>query len=336
VRFNRAGEELLGLSRSELIGKNDYDFFPKEEADFFQAKDRETLEKGVLVDILEEPIDTKHGRRWLHTKKVPVLGEDGTPQYLLGISEDITERKAADAALREAKTAAETANRELEAFSYSVAHDLRAPLRSIDGFSRALIEDCGDQLGDSAKRYLDRVRASALRMGELIDDLLRLSRVTRAEMHRERVDLSAMARGMLESLSLTSRPEREVELVVEDGLAADGDARLLAVVFDNLLGNAWKFTSKRERARIEVGATEVECERHYYVRDNGAGFDMSYVGKLFGVFERLHSASEFEGTGVGLATVQRIVRRHGGRVWAEGTIDGGATFYFTLGEEPLS
>jgi PAS domain S-box-containing protein len=457
VRFNRAGEELLGMSRAELIGKNDYDFFPKEEADFFQAKDRETLANRVRVDIGEEPIETRRGPRVLRTVKVPILDEGGTPLYLLGISEDITERKAGEVAtarlaaivedsedailshdltgtitswnrsaarmfgwsaeeavgksigmLRDtsrteaeaelddriaagerlsnvevrrlrkdgrsidvavstsplydssgkrigvstiardvselkrvhrelvgAKERAEAANRELEGFSYSVAHDLRAPLRSIDGFSRALLEDYGGTLDEKGQKYVRIVRESAELMGHLIDDILTLSRVTRSEIRREKVDLSAMARATCDRLASTS-PSRTVDVEVEGGLTALGDARLLEVLFENLLGNAWKFTSKKERAHIEVGAVREASEPAFFVRDDGAGFDMQYADKLFGVFQRLHTASEFEGTGIGLATVQRIVHRHGGRVWAEGRFGRGATFYFTLGEEASS
>jgi len=332
TRFNRAGEELLGLKREGLIGKSDYDFFPRSEAEFFIKKDRETLAGKMLVDIPEEPIQTARGKRWLHTKKVPILDGEGTPIYLLGISQDITERRAAQRELLEAKEAVEAANLELEAFSYSVAHDLRSPLRAIDGFSQALLEDYGPKLEGDGRDYLQRVRASAQHMAELIDDLLTLSRVTRAEMRRERVDVSDLARTIMARLQ-TVAPERRVEVVIPDGLAGSGDPGLLGVVLENLLGNAWKFTSKRKEARIEVGATHQDGAKAFFVRDDGAGFDMAYASRLFGVFQRLHHVNEFEGTGIGLATVQRIVKRHGGRVWATGEIDRGATFYFTLAEE---
>jgi signal transduction histidine kinase len=226
----------------------------------------------------------------------------------------------------------ELANTELEAFSYSVSHDLRAPLRSIDGFSLALLEDCADKLEADGKKYLQNVRQSAQQMARLIDDLLALSRVTRTELRRERMDLTALARAVLSRLQ-RNEPERKVDVVVSDALMADGDPQLLSVALENLIGNAWKFTGKRSAARIELGAQMNGGRRAYFVRDNGAGFDMAYSDKLFGVFQRLHSATEFEGTGVGLATVQRIVRRHGGRIWAEGEVGRGATFFFTLDEE---
>jgi hypothetical protein len=327
-RFNRAGEELLGVGREELLGKNDFDLFPEEQARAFQARDRETLTKGNTVDIREEPIETRRGERWLHTKKVPVLDGHGTPRYLLGISEDITEHRLAAVALKTAKEAAEAANQELESFSYSVAHDLRAPLRAIDGFGQALEEDCAGKLDPDAAGHLKRIRSSAQHMGQLIDGLLGLSRVTRGELARERVDVTRLAQSSGARLR-EANPQREVDLVVHEGLVVDGDARLITAALDNLLGNAWKFTKKCPGARIEVGRLEKEHDV-LFVRDNGVGFDPNYKHKLFGAFQRLHTVSEFEGSGIGLATVQRIVRRHGGRIWADGEVGRGATFYFTL------
>ncbi len=327
VRFNQAGEQLLGIPKTELIGKNDYDFFPRDEAEFFVTKDRETLAAGKLVEIPEEPIQTRSGQRWLHTKKVPILDETGTPRYLLGISQDITGDKQAKADLVAAKDKAEASSRELEAFSYSVAHDLRAPLRGIDGFAQALIEDYGDKLDASGVRYLDRIRAAAQRMAALIDDLLNLSRVTRAEFHREPVDLTKVAKAALMNLQRLE-PSRSVDVSIAENMRVVGDARLLGIAFDNLLSNAWKFTAKVAAPRIEVGLDN----NVFFVRDNGAGFDPQYGHKLFGVFQRLHSLNDFPGTGIGLATVLRIIERHGGRVWAEGDVGKGATFYFTVSE----
>jgi PAS domain S-box-containing protein len=328
-RFNRAGEELLGVKRSDLVRRNDFDLFPTEQAKNFQARDRETLANRVVVDIPEEPIQTNKGERWLHTKKVPILDEQGAPRYLLGISEDITAQRIVAETLKTAKDTAEAANHELEAFSYSVAHDLRAPLRSIDGFSRALEEDCADKLDTAGLSHLRRIRSSAQQMGQLIDGLLVLSRVTRADLVREKLDLTRMARQSGARLQ-EIHPGRAIEWIVHEGLVGEGDARLLSATLDNLLGNAWKFTSKCARARIEVGMMNKNGDAAFFVRDNGAGFDQAYADKLFGAFQRLHSATEFEGTGIGLATVQRIVRRHGGRIWAEGEVGQGATFYFTL------
>ncbi len=255
---------------------------------------------------------------------------EGT-ETIVGFVLDRTEQRLAEERLKKYARDLESANRDLESFSYSVAHDLRAPLRGIDGFSHALLEEHGNQLGEQGRAYLEYVRESAQRMGELIDALLALSRVSRSELEREPVDLSALARATVTRLQ-RSQPERSVEVVVSDDLRDTGDSRLLGVVLDNLIGNAWKFTAKRDAARIDIGASTSGGRRTYWVKDNGAGFDMAYAGKLFGVFQRLHSLADFEGTGVGLATVQRIVARHDGRVWAEAKVGGGATFFFTLND----
>lgn len=218
---------------------------------------------------------------------------------------------------------------ELEAFSYSVSHDLRAPLRTIDGFSRAILEDYSQVLDDEGRNYLNRVRAATHQMAQLIDDLLKLSRVTRNEMHWEDVDLSTMVRDIAIAVQNT-QPERKALISIEDGMVVRGDPRLLNVVMTNLLDNAWKFTEKQSEVEIKIGTLQVDGKKVYFVRDNGAGFDMTYAHKLFGAFQRLHSDAEFKGSGIGLATVQRIIRRHGGRVWAEGEVGHGAGFYFTL------
>jgi PAS domain S-box-containing protein len=330
VRFNRAGEQLLGIPREQLIGKSDNDFFPPDEARFFIDKDRETLAKRTLVDIPEEPIQTSQGERWLHTKKVPILDATGVPRFLLGISEDITDRKRDLAALREAKEQAEFSTRELQAFSYSVAHDLRAPLRAISGFGGALLEDYGDQLDEQGRSYLERIKTSVHRMGALIDALLKLSQVTREGLQVQPLDLGDLFRQAIATLQ-RAEPDRQLEIVVSGDLAATGDPTLLSIVFDNLCGNAWKFTSRSPAPRIELGVEVDGSDRVYFIRDNGVGFEMKYVDKLFGVFQRLHTEREFPGTGIGLVTVQRIVQRHRGRVWGRGEVGVGATFYFTLG-----
>jgi signal transduction histidine kinase len=224
----------------------------------------------------------------------------------------------------------EASNKELEAFSYSVSHDLRAPLRSIDGFSRILMDDFKGKLDAQQEGHLHRIRAAAKRMGELIDDLLRLSRVTRTEIKRDAVNLSELAQQVTDEIT-RAQPERRINTTIQPGLVVEGDQPLLRVMLENLIGNAWKFTSKESNPTIELGATRDDAgETVYYVRDNGAGFDMDYMDKLFGAFQRLHSPDEFPGTGIGLATVQRIVRRLGGNIWAESRIGSGATFYFTL------
>ncbi len=244
--------------------------------------------------------------------------------------------------LQQAVSELKSVNKELETFSYSVSHDLRAPLRSIDGFSQALIEDCIEQLDETGHDYLRRIRAATQRMGQLIDDLLSLSRVIRSDMHREPVTLSLLASQIFADLQ-QAYPDRQVESIVQPDLLDRGDSRLLHAILENLLSNAWKFTATRPQAKIEFGALPLAATvadaghqpRTYFVRDNGVGFDMAYVEKLFSPFQRLHSIQEFPGNGIGLATVQRIVHRHGGRVWAEGSIDQGATFYFTLTTEEV-
>ena len=246
------------------------------------------------------------------------------------LEQEVTERKRAEGEIKHYAAQLEAANEELEAFSYSVSHDLRGPLRRMDGFSRMLLEKHTDELDEQGRHYLDRVRAGSQQMGELIDDLLKLSRITRSEMTRGPLDLSAIAPRIADELRQT-QPGRDVEFVLQKGITVEGDGQLLRVVMENLLGNAWKFTGKQDKARIEFGTEEREGQKVCFVRDNGAGFDMAYAEKLFGAFQRLHRVDEFEGTGIGLATVQRIIHRHGGRVWAEGAIGKGATFYFTLG-----
>jgi signal transduction histidine kinase len=248
---------------------------------------------------------------------------------LLVRSRTLAERASKD--LEDANRELEGANRELEAFSYSVSHDLRAPLRSIEGFSQILLEDHAQELDEEGEDYLGRVRAASRHMDTLIDDLLDLSRVSRGPLRREVIDLSAMARSIIQKLE-RAQPERRIRFFAEEGVVAVGDANLLAVALENLLGNAWKFTQKEKEATIEFGVVpQGGGSVAYYVRDDGAGFDSRYADKLFGAFQRLHSPDEFEGTGIGLATVARIVHRHGGRVWAESEVGEGATFCFTLG-----
>jgi light-regulated signal transduction histidine kinase (bacteriophytochrome) len=223
-------------------------------------------------------------------------------------------------------------NKELEAFSYSVSHDLRAPLRAIDGFSKALLDEYGGKLDEQACHYLDRVRTGSQKMSGLINDLLDLSGITRTTLRKESISLTELARGVVAELQ-NREPSRKVIVEIADGLTSCGDSRLITIVLVNLLGNALKYTAKRPEAQIAFGQENKGNETVFYVRDNGAGFDMAYAGKLFAPFQRLHRDSEFEGTGIGLATVQRIVSRHGGRIWAEAVVDAGATFYFTLGDK---
>jgi PAS domain S-box-containing protein len=271
-----------------------------------------------------------------------IADEKGQVTNVVGVNFDITGRKLAEEEIRKLNTDLEqrvadrtiqlaAANRELESFAYSVSHDLTAPLRGIDGWSLALLEDYHDKLDERARQHLSRIRAETQRMAQLIDDLLKLSRVTRAEMRPNPVDLTALAESITQRLR-EDLPHRQMEFIIQPGLSDQGDERLLRIALTNLLGNAVKFTSKRPDATIEFGLAHVKDRPVYFVRDNGAGFDMAFAKKLFGAFQRMHKASEFPGTGIGLATVQRIIQRHGGRIWAEAQVNQGATFYFTLDE----
>jgi light-regulated signal transduction histidine kinase (bacteriophytochrome) len=268
--------------------------------------------------------------KYWRPSNTPVLDEEGELTAIIHAVDDVTDLAHEHHLLHESNTALAATNEELEAFCYSVAHDLRAPLRGIQGFSQALLEDYAAAVDGKGQNYLQRVAAAALRMSELIDDLLNLSRISRAPLSRTEVDLSALAREIVADLQ--QHHTHRVQWTIADGLHAHADARLLKIVLENLLGNAFKFTARSSAARAQFGRTEVDGATAFFVRDNGAGFDQAYAAKLFAPFQRLHAEKEFPGTGIGLATVQRVVRRHGGRAWANGTVDGGATFYFTLPE----
>ncbi|HVY06824.1 MAG TPA: CHASE3 domain-containing protein [Burkholderiales bacterium] len=340
ARINRAEEKLLGMSREALIGKSDHDLFPREQADFFVAKDREVLAQQGIVDIPEEILTTPETTLILRTRKIGLRDASGEPQYLLGISEDITEQKRAEEAIRALNAnlemranQLEAANKELESFTYSVSHDLRAPLRAIDGFSRIFEEDYGQQFDDEGRRLLAVIRENSQRMGMLIDDLLAFSRLGRQALSIQPVDMTALANASLADALTSGGAGPRPEIAVAALPGAMGDPVLLKQVWINLLSNAVKYSGKRDAPRVEVGFRQRTDEDEfvtYFVKDNGVGFDMRYYDKLFGVFQRLHRIEEFAGTGVGLAIVHRLVTRHGGRVWAEAEIDKGATFYFTL------
>jgi PAS domain S-box-containing protein len=335
---NTQTENLFGYERNEIIGQPVELLIPKR----FRkrhAKHREVyygehpvrpmgvgLELfGMRKDGTEFPVEVSLS---------PLETEEGL--LVSAAIRDITRRRQIEADiqklnddLKQRAGQLEAANKELEAFSYSVSHDLRAPLRSIDGFSEALLEDYGELIPPEGREYLGRVRVSAKRMAVLIDDLLNLSRITRAAVQRRFLNISRMAEEIISTLR-ESQPERQVTVTIMPDLMVEADPHLLRIMLENLLGNAWKFTSRREQALIKFGQQSRVKERTFFVRDNGAGFDMAYANKLFGVFQRLHQESEFPGSGIGLATVQRIINIHGGHIWAEGREGQGATFYFTL------
>jgi len=334
---NREFEAFLGMPRDRIVGRTVYDVAPAEQASTYEKADRELL-GGSGVQRYESQVAGADGAmRDVVFHKAVLTRSDGTPGGLVGAIMDVTERhraereiRALNEDLREHSAELETANRELQTFSYSVSHDLRAPLRAMTGFAEALEEDHAAELSGKAREYLQRIRSAGKQMDQLIDDLLKLSRVLRTEMHRETVDLSSMAGAVVEELR-RAWPERSVEVSIAAGLACEGDARLLGIVLTNLVGNAWKFTARQANARIEVGRAQTGDRMAFYVRDNGVGLDMAHADKLFVPFQRLHVKSEFPGNGIGLATVQRIVKRHDGRVWAEAREGEGATFYFTIG-----
>jgi PAS domain S-box-containing protein len=341
LRTNRMATQILGVPAAEIVGATAAELLPPDEADLTHRTDQEALSSGELVDIAERTVTTRSGTKVLNTKKVAVYDESGAAQYLLAISTDITAGKLAEQAIRElnaqleAKASQlESTNKELESFSYSVSHDLRAPLRAIDGFAEIIEEDYAANLGSEARRYLAVIRDNSKRMGLLIDQLLAFSRLGRQAVTKVEVNIELLVREVIDEvlhgdlLRASGKPLPHIEV----GPLPDayGDRGLLRQVWTNLISNAVKYSNKVPQPQIQVGGIRCTEENQYFVRDNGVGFDMAYVEKLFGVFQRLHRADEFTGTGVGLAIVQRVVTRHGGRVWAQGKVNEGAVFSFAL------
>lgn len=329
TRVNPAWENVLGWSSADLTASPYVNLVHPEDVASTLRESEKLAAGGAVVNFENRYRCKDGGYRWLSWKAVA----NPDRELIYATARDVTDEKRAARDLQHYAAELSVANRELEAFSYSVSHDLRSPLRSIDGFSQALLEDCGDRLGSDGQEHLRRIRGAAQHMGQLIDDLLKLARVTRADLTFEAIDLSAIAQRTLTRLAET-HTGRDVSWKVHPGLRATGDPRLIEIAVTNLLENAWKFTGKRPHGEIEFGVRNGDGRpREYFVRDNGAGFDATYASKLFGAFQRLHHAADFPGTGIGLATVQRIVTRHGGYIRAEGTPDQGATFAFTLPAE---
>ena len=322
--------EYTGLTLEESYGKGwNTPFHPDDKQTAWDAWNRAT-QTGENYHVESRLRAADGSYRWFLMLGEALRDAEGSIVQWFGTCTDIADLKQAEDALRESQRGLEDVNKELQSFSYSVSHDLRGPLRTMDGFSQALLEDHSQHLDEKGRHYVTRIRTAAQRMGRLIDDLLQLSRLTRVEMRVKPVDLSAIALAVIGELR-DSEPGRNVEVQIEPGLETRGDPGLLQVALQNLLSNAWKFTSRREHAVIEFGRVNGQPDSAFFVRDNGAGFDMQYADHLFSPFQRLHADEEFKGTGIGLATVQRIIRRHSGRIWAEAAEEQGATFYFQLG-----
>jgi PAS domain S-box-containing protein len=329
--WNMGAERIIGYTREEILGRHMSVFYTPEELSHNRPTTltRAAVTQGSVQDVGWRV--RKDGTRfWADVTLTALYDDAGNLCGFSKVTRDATSRWLAEEQARRHALDLAVANRELESFSYSVSHDLRTPLRAIDGFARILLETSAAHLDARDLRYLDRIRKSSQQMGQLIDDLLNLAHISRSHLRRERLDLSALAEEIADDLR-ARQPDRHVEFAIAPDLIAHGDSGLLRTVMLNLMQNAWKFSSKHPSARIEVGSRYERGGYVYFVRDNGAGFDMAYSAKLFGAFQRLHDADEFEGTGIGLATVQRIIHHHGGRVWAEGEVERGATFYFTVG-----
>jgi PAS domain S-box-containing protein len=334
-------QTILGYELNNVLGSSILDLIPSNQREDVEKELTDLAQRQEAFVGAEQYFENSDGNIAIfETSGIPLFTNNGIFQGYRGISKDITERKKSERQIArmndeleykviERTKMLQIANKELEAFSYSVSHDLRAPLRSIDGFSQALIEDYGDTLDSTATNYLSRVRSAAQRMSTLIDDMIKLAKVSRTELSKKRINLADIAESISTSLA-DMDPDRDAQFIIKPNLYVMGDENLMKVVLQNLLENAWKFTSKEEKTRIEVGSKSVDNQTVYFVQDNGAGFDMNYTKKLFTPFQRLHKETDFPGTGIGLSTVQRIIHRHLGKIWAEGAPGEGAVFCFTM------
>lgn len=338
--INNMYEKIFNIKPDDIIGKTDFDVFSYDKASRLSENDSQVLKNNAPLHF-EEAVELADGTHTYIAVKFPINDIEGNVYAIAGISTDITERKKIEEELIMHKEKLESiveertlelyeTLKEMEAFSYSVSHDLRSPLRSINGFSQALQEDYSEDLADNAKDYINRIVRATDRMGDIIDDMLLLSRVNRHDLQKTEVNLSQLAEKVFQQLQ-SQQPDYYVEINIEEGITASVDAKLMYIALENILGNAWKYTSKVEQACIEFGQLEMADKGTvFYVKDNGAGFDMAYADNLFKAFQRLHGA-EYEGTGIGLATVYRIIKRHNGEIWAESEVGKGSTFYFTVG-----
>jgi PAS domain S-box-containing protein len=329
IRVNQAFADVMGISKEQLEGKSLSDFYPREQADAFWNDDLKVITSGQPKRNIIESMDSPKGTLWVQTDKIPYRDAQGNIIGIIGFTIDITELKKAEDLIQQRTTSLEASNQELESFAYSVSHDLRTPLRAIDGFSKIVIEDYGDKLDDEGRRLLKVVRDNTSKMSKLIDDLLTYSRIGRQEATTGTVNMAALARSVVDEIE-QANTGRQVSMTIGKLPPAAGDSALLRQALINLVSNSFKFTKPKPDAEIEIGFTTEAGVTWYFVKDNGAGFDMRYAGKLFGVFQRLHSQEEFEGTGVGLAIVQRVIHKHGGKIRGEGEVGKGAAFYFTL------
>jgi len=330
IQINKTELGWLGYTHDEVIGKKRFgDFITPDSLKNFQVNFPVFKARGWIKDLEFDMVRKDGTILSVLLNATAIIDSEGNYVSSRSTLIDVTDRKQIDLNLQKTNQELIRANQELEAFSYSVSHDLRTPLRSIDGFSQALLDDYADKLDTTAQSYLKRVRKAAQRMGELIDDLINLGRISKADIVRENVDLTALCHKVVNDLQRND-PNRKVNIIIDDELKVVGDSHLLKLVLDNLIGNAWKFTGHTDDARIEVTGQRQNGKTVFRVSDNGAGFDMTYANKLFEPFQRLHGYEEFEGTGIGLATVNRIIQRHGGQVWAEGEVGKGAAFYFSL------